>query len=123
MIYSYRDLIVWQKSIELVTQIYKLTEVFPRSEQFGLISQMRRAAVSVSSNIAEGRYRGTRKDFRQFLIIAFSSGAELETQLVIAKNLSFVLDSDCKEIDNLLNQVMKMLNAMISKLAAKSYNL
>ncbi len=122
VINSYRDLLVWQKSIELVVLIYQITDKFPKNEQYGLVSQMRRAAVSISSNIAEGRYRGTRKDFRQFLIIAFGSGAELETQMLIAKKLSFVLDSECAEIESLLNQVMRMLNSLISKLLPKINN-
>ena len=88
-IYSYRDLIVWQKSVELVVAIYKLTEKFPSVEVYGLTSQMRRAVISIPSNIAEGRKRGTRKDFRPFLVVAYSSGAELETQLEIAKKLPF----------------------------------
>ncbi len=78
-IVSYKDLIVWQRSMELVTAIYKLTETFPRAEVFGLTSQMRRAAVSIPSNIAEGRRQSSKRDFRQFLVIAFGSGSELET--------------------------------------------
>ncbi len=81
---SYRDLIVWQKSLVLVKLVYELTNRFPDSEKFGLVSQMRRSAVSIPSNIAEGRYRGTKKDYCQFLTIAFASGAELETQVEIA---------------------------------------
>ena len=78
-ILSHRDLLVWQKSVELVVEIYKLTENFPKSEIYGTTSQMRRAAVSIPSNIAEGKSRGTRKDFRHFLLNSFGSGAELET--------------------------------------------
>lgn len=113
---SYRDLIVWQKAIELVIEVYKLTEKFPKEELYGLTSQMRRCAVSVPSNIAEGRMRGTRKDFRQFVIIAFSSGAELETQLVISKRLSYGQAEDYNKVDSLLLEVMKMLNKMTSTL-------
>ena len=86
-IQSYRDLIVWQKAVELSVAVYGLTEHYPKEEIYGLISQMRRASVSIASNIAEGRYRGTRKDFCQFLRIAFGSGAELETQIEISKRL------------------------------------
>ena len=118
MIQSYKDLIVWQKSIELVTLIYNLTEGFPSKEIFGLTSQMRRAAVSIASNIAEGRCRGTRKDFTQFLRIAVGSCAELETQILIAKNLKFLRNSD--NISALLEEIMKILNSMIKKLAANS---
>ena len=115
-IYSYKDLIVWQRSIELVVAVYALTEQYPKSELYGLISQMRRAAVSISSNIAEGRKRGTRKDFRQFLVITYSSGAELETQIEITKRLSFGKNLNYTDVDRLLLEVMKMLNKMLSTL-------
>jgi len=84
---SYKDLIVWQRSIELSTEIYMLTALFPTEEKYGLISQMRKSSVSIASNIAEGRHRGTRKDYAHFLDIAFGSAAELETQLHISKKL------------------------------------
>ena len=116
MIYSYKDLIVWQKSVELVVAIYKLTEKFPPAEVYGLTSQMRRAVISIPSNIAEGRRRGTRKDFRQFLIIAYGSGAELETQIEISKKLPFGKNLDYQKVDSLLVEVMKMLNKMLSSL-------
>jgi four helix bundle protein len=117
---SYKELIVWQKSMELVKAVYKLTATFPNSEQYGLTSQMRRCAVSLPSNIAEGRRRGTRKDFRQFLIVAFGSGAELETQVLIAKQLSFGKQVDYEKIDGLLDEVMRMPNTMIARLQATS---
>lgn len=116
VIHSYRDLIVWQKSMSLVVKIYELTEKFPKSEIYGLTSQIRRAAVSVPSNISEGRRRSSRKDFRNFLVIAYGSGSELETQIEIAKRLKFVTDSDCGEVDGLLSKVMRMLNKMLSGL-------
>ncbi|GIW67473.1 MAG: hypothetical protein KatS3mg096_341 [Candidatus Parcubacteria bacterium] len=86
-ILSYKDLLVWQKAIELVMEIYELTKYFPKEETYGLVSQIKRAAVSIPANIAEGRSRRTRKDFIQFLRIAYASGAELETHLEIAKRL------------------------------------
>ena len=115
---SYRDLIVWQKAINLVIEIYSLTELLPKTEQYGLTSQMRRAAVSIPSNIAEGRRRGTRKDFRQFLIISLGSGAELETQIEIVKRLSFGKSISFGQADSLLNEVMRMLSKMIANLTA-----
>jgi len=115
---SYRDLIVWQKSIELVTEIYKITRKFPKEEIYGLTSQMRRCAVSISSNIAEGRNRGTKKDYVQFLRIAYGSGAELETQITICKRIEETKQQNYTTIDSLLNEVMKMLNSMIQKLKA-----
>jgi len=102
--------------MELVVAVYELTEKFPKSEIYGIISQMRRAAVSIPSNIAEGRRRGSKKDFRQFLIIAYGSGAELETQIEIAKRLSFCEKLDYNKVDSLLVEVMKMLNKMLSSL-------
>lgn len=115
-IYSHKDLIVWQKAMELVVAIYNLTNKFPREEIYGLTSQMRRAAVSVPSNIAEGKKRGTRKDYRQFLLVAYGSGAELETQIEIAKMLPFGKNLNCDTINKTLEEVMRMLNKLISSL-------
>lgn len=100
----------------LVIEIYKLTDKFPKSEIYGLTSQMRRAAVSIPSNIAEGRRRGSRNDFRQFLIIAYASGAELETQVEIAKLLGYADKQSYAKIESLLNESMKMLNTMLINL-------
>jgi len=113
---SYKDLIVWQRAIELVCAIYKLTNKFPPDERYGLVSQMRRSGVSIPSNIAEGRNRGSKKDYSSFLRIAYASGAELETQLVICKKLAFASPGLYDEVDKLLDEVMRMLNVMIRKL-------
>lgn len=113
---SYKDLVVWQKSMELVLAIYELTEEFPKTEMYGLSSQMRRAAISIPSNIAEGKMRGTRKDYRSFLINSFGSGSELETQIEIAKKLPFGKSLNYEKIDTPLNEIMKMLNSLIRKL-------
>lgn len=113
---SYQKLTVWQKAIDLVTEIYHVTEKFPREELYGLTSQMRRAAVSIPSNIAEGSRRSSLKDYRNYIINAFSSGAELETQLLIARRLKYGNDSDFSSAANLLEQVMKMLNKLRSGL-------
>jgi len=106
-------LIVWQKSKDLAVEIYKLTGEFPKSELYGLTSQMRRAVVSISSNIAESYHRFHRKEKQQFLAIAFGSGAELESQIEIAKvlfpNLGY------PEAENLLSEVMKILNDFLNK--------
>lgn len=117
---SYKDLIVWQKSVELVVKIYQLTNKFPKSELFGLTNQMRRAAISIASNIAEGRCRGTKKDYTQFLRISLGSGAELETQIIISKRLNYITEIDIKESEQLLCEIMKMLNTMISTLKASA---
>jgi len=116
MIFSYKELKVWQKATELAVSVYELTEKFPREEIYGLVSQMRRCSVSIPSNIAEGRFRGTRKDFAQFLRIAYGSGAELETQIEISKRLEKTKNLNYEKTDNLLLEVMKMLNAIIHKL-------
>lgn len=113
MINSYKQLIVWQRSIELATEVYELTESFPKEEIYGLTSQVRRSAVSISSNIAEGRFRGTKKDYLNFLRIAYGSGAELETQITIAKKIKNTKDLNYLKVDSLLEEVMKMLNVMI----------
>jgi four helix bundle protein len=123
MIRTYKDLIVWQKSIDLSIKIYKITFLFPKDELFGLSSQMKRSAVSIPSNIAEGRHRGTRKDFASFLRISLGSSAELQTQLEISKKLSFVNELDYNECNKMLDEIMRMLNAMILKLKASSSKL
>ena len=117
---SYKDLIVWQKAMDLVTTVYELTSKYPKEEAYGLTSQSRRAAVSIPSNIAEGRFRSTRNDFRHFLIVAYGSAAELETQIEIAKKLSFVNEKDTEKAQSLLVEVMKMLNTITKKLKIKS---
>ena len=114
---SYRDLIVWQKSIDLVAAIYQLTESFPKAEIYGLTSQMRRAAVSIPSNIAEGYTRKHRPEYVQFARIAFGSGAELETQLVISRKLQFAFSETAKPAEDLLSEVMAMLNALCASLS------
>jgi len=111
---GYRDLIVWQKSMDLVVLVYKLTESFPKSELFGITSQMRRAVISIPSNIAEGSRRKTGKDKCHFYTISFGSGSELETQLEVAKRLSFGIVESYTAIGSLLSEVLKMLNKMIS---------
>jgi len=105
---SFKDLIVWQKSRDLAVVIYKLTDDFPKSELFGLTNQMRRAVISISSNIAESYHRFHGKEKRQFLAIAFGSGSELESQIEIAKILFPKLDY--KKSEELLPEVMKILN-------------
>jgi len=112
-IHSYKDLIVWQKAMDLVVAVYVLTDLFPKNELYGLISQIRRCSVSIPSNIAEGRRRGSKKDYQHFLIIAYGSGAELETQIEISKRLSFGKNLEYTKADALLNEVMRMLNKMI----------
>ena len=113
---SFKNLIVWQKSVDLAKKIYRITEEFPKSETYGLTSQMRRSAVSVPSNIAEGKKRKTKNDFLQFLRIADGSSAELETQILIAKDL--YSDINFSEAENLLVEIQKMLTTIIKNLEA-----
>lgn len=114
---SYKNLIVWQKAVDLVLAVYRLTDQFPADERYGLTSQLRRAAVSVPSNIAEGSRRGTRKDYRSFLLRAYASGAEVETQIEIAKRLPWGSQISFGTVDGLLDEVMRMLNKMTDELS------
>ncbi len=109
---SYKDLIVWQKSMDVVTVIYELTSGFPGHEQYGLTSQMRRAAVSIPSNIAEGYRRKGSGDYNRFLCIAFGSTSEVETQLFIAVRLHYIKEAQVGIAVGLLEEVSKMLNRM-----------
>jgi four helix bundle protein len=111
---SFKDLIVWQKSINLVKEVYQLSRSLPKSEIFGLVSQMQRAAVSIPSNIAEGSKRKTRNDYVQFLRITSGSVAELETQLIILKDV--YPESNVETVTKLILEIEKMLTVMISKL-------
>lgn len=117
---SYRQLIVWQRAMDIVVRIYKITRQFPPDEKFGLISQMRRSAVSIPSNIAEGRSRNTRKDFIQFMHIALGSLSELETQLDISFRISYLKEVDYNEIMGLASEEKRMLHKMLSSLKAKT---
>ncbi len=109
---SYRDLIVWQKAMALAKQVYLITKTFPKDEIYGLTSQIRRCSVSVPSNIAEGRGRGSDKEFIRFLNIALGSVYELQTQLELALSFNYVSNYD--EINELSIEVEKMLNALIN---------
>ena len=109
---GYKDLLVWRKGIELVKQIYQLTRHFPADERFGLISQMRRAAVSIPSNLAEGQARNTTGEFVQFVSHAEGSLAELETQLVLAVELGYSSSTQVACATELVSELKRMLNAL-----------
>lgn len=113
---SYKDLIVWQKSILLVKAVYEITKTFPESEMYGLISQMRRCAISIPSNIAEGYGRKSSKEFAQFYAIAYGSALELETQVIIAIELKFVSDKEIATTLSLLDEILRMLNSLTRKM-------
>ena len=118
-IHSYKDLIIWQKSILLVKEIYKLTRLFPQSEQFGIVTQLRRASVSIPSNIAEGYGRRTLKERQQFNLMAYGSALEIETQLLISKKLKLAPANEFILSENILLEVIKMLNKITSKARQK----
>jgi four helix bundle protein len=109
---SFRDLKVWNRAIDLSTLVYALTAEFQKAEIYGLSSQMRRAAVSVASNIAEGSARGTKKDFKQFVMIARGSNCELQTQLVIAGRLRFIEPEKINAAETLSHEVGQMLSGL-----------
>lgn len=110
------DLVVWQRATQLCIEIYNLTQSFPKSEQFGLTNQMRRASVSIASNIAEGYGKSTRGEYLLFLGHARGSKCELQTQLVIAKALGFGTDNSRRESERLCADVSRMLIALMNKL-------
>ncbi len=114
---SFKELDIWKKGIELVKMIYKVTEKFPTHELYGLASQMRRSAVSVPSNVAEGFRRRHPKEFKQFLNIALGSLAELETQTIIAKELEYLkIEADEKHIIELIDHINRMITNLLKKL-------
>lgn len=116
MVDSFRDLVVWQRAVQLSVATYQLTATFPADERFGLTSQLRRAAVSIASNIAEGYGRGTTADYKHFLRIARGSNFEAQTQLVIAEELGFGGEDDLLRVISLSTEVGKMLVSMLNKL-------
>ena len=113
---DYRDLIVWQRSITLVKLVYQLTKGFPREELFGLSSQLRRASVSIPSNIAEGQQRKSTNEYKHHLSFSLGSLAEVDTQLVVATELHYVNEVDLQELQVLICEIRKMLNGLSSSL-------
>ena len=120
-IITFKDLIVWQKAHLLVLKIYKITKNFPRDEKYGLIDQMRRAAVSITSNIAEGFYRRTLLDKNNFYSVALSSLAELLNQIIISKDLSYIDNKTYVELDNDVVEVRKLLSGLIKSSQSRKY--
>lgn len=116
---SYKDLIVWQKGIALAKIVYRITQRFPSEEKFGLVAQMRRAAVSIPSNIAEGQARHTTGEFIQFISHAEGSLAELDTQLILSLELKFCRDNATDPAFGLIDELRRMLNVLRRKLAAR----
>jgi four helix bundle protein len=116
---NFHDLTVWQRAIDLTVCIYKLTQMFPKEETYGLTAQLRRASVSVASNIAEGRGRLNPGEFRQFLGIALGSAFEIQTQLLVARKLGMGNEKAIHEAEALSDEITKMLTAFIHKLSSK----
>jgi four helix bundle protein len=110
---THKDLLAWKNSINLVTDIYKLTESFPREELYGLTNQIRRSAVSIPSNIAEGAGRNSKKEYIQFLYISLGSLSELETQLIISQNLAFIKEEKLDVLKGKLNEIRSQLSGLI----------
>jgi len=120
MAQSFQDLVVWQRAMEMTVSVYRVTKSFPREEIYGLTSQLRRAAVSVASNIAEGRGRITQGEFRQFLGLAQGSSFEVQTQILVAKQLEMGQEKRLDEAQSLSIEDGKMLSSLIASLGAKS---
>jgi len=118
---THKDLKIWQRSVAMVTRVYAITEKFPKSEMWGLTNQIRRASVSVPSNIAEGSGSRSDKELVQFLHIASGSLAELETQFIIANNLGFIANIEYSEIEQEIHEIIRMVSAM-SKSILNSHN-
>jgi len=112
----FKDLRIWQKGIEIVSDIYILTKKFPKEELYGLTSQIRRSAISIPSNIAEGFRRYHNKEYKQFLYITLGSCAELETQIAIAKNLEYITEDKEIELTEKLDHICRMTSNLIKKL-------
>jgi len=113
---TFRDLDIWNKGILLVEKIYELTESFPSQEKFGLCSQIRRAAVSVPSNVAEGFRRRHKKEFQQFLNISMGSLAEIETQLVISSKLNYISEVEAEDMYEIIDHICRMIVNLMKKL-------
>ena len=113
---THKDLRVWQQRIKMVTSIYLMTQSFPKEETFGLVSQLRRASVSVPSNIAEGYARGTDKEKLHFLRISSGSMSEVETQLLLSLNLGYIDQEKYNELSEIVTSVWKQLNSLISSI-------
>ncbi len=120
MAQSFRDLAVWQRAMQMTVAVYRLTQDFPREEQFGLTSQIRRSAVSIPSNIAEGQGRSSVGEFRQFLGMARGSNCEVQTQLEIARTLKFGNPSLIDEAESLSNEVRKMLFGLMDSIKTQA---
>ncbi len=117
--HNFKELKIWNKSLDIAVDMYKETSSFPKDERFNLISQIRRSAVSVPSNIAEGAGRNSDKEFNQFLGIAKGSSFELQTQVIISNRLKFITDENFKSLNGSIEEVQKMITGFQSKLKSR----
>ena len=113
---NFKDLKIWQESVELVEEIYKITKEFPKEELYGIVNQIRRSAVSLPSNIAEGFMRYHNKEFKQFLFIALASSAEVETQLIISNKLKYITEQKLDELSERIDKLNRMIMTLIKRL-------
>lgn len=123
MLKSFKELAAWQKAYSLCLEVYRITDRFPQREAYGLAAQMRRAAVSIPSNIAEGYRRHSRKEYLQFLTIAYGSTGELQTQLLLSKDLGFVQDGDFESLYGMVEEVAMLLFKLMDSLRIRRQNL
>ena len=119
MTQGYRDFVVWQQAMDVAVETYRLTSSFPKEEMFGLTSQMRRAAVSIASNIAEGEGRKSKNEFSHFLGIALGSKSELETQLILSERVNLLKTTDTEPIKKSLDDIVKMLTSLRRKIGSQ----
>ena len=120
MIHNYKDLHVWKRSVAFTTELYKLTAGFPETERYGLISQIRRAAISIPANIAEGWGRGSTREYVQFLTIARGSLMELEAHLIVGCNLTFLTQNELRVASKTIEEIGKMLNGLMGALKSRT---
>lgn len=113
---SFKQLFIWQKGVDIVKEVYRLSRDFPREELYGLTMQMRRAGISIPSNVAEGFKRNHNKEYRQFLHIALGSAAELETQLIVAQELGFLAEENLNGLLDKLDHLSRMISSLLNKL-------
>jgi len=116
---THKNLLVWKKSISFVTDVYNLTKKFPKEELYSIVSQIRRSAVSIPANIAEGCARRSTREYLQFLYISLSSASELDTHLIISANLNFISKDDMNKLQGELQEIMRMLMGLIKSLSDK----
>lgn len=116
---SYKDLLIWQKGIQIVKEVYMLCKLLPNDELYGLQSQLKRASISIPSNIAEGYGRNYTKNYKQFLAFSRGSLLEVETQIIIAIELNYISAEKCNKVLDLINEENKMLNAFINSIKSR----